>query len=533
MVVGPFNVNPLEQVFDGWQLPQSNIMPVANAATYRGPGDSTATAVTRAINAANVLGIPLYLPPGMGGPSLSGLAVLTTGNPVFNVMAPPYSAKGDGVTDDTAAIKKAIAAAAAASPGPGTVLLPPGQYVISSTIDIGPYSAGSAQPVPYPSFVSTSATGRIGDGTDVSAVQFICANTFTSGTFAIRVLAPNNNVAPSGMAFGGFGVKCNSLAAGIYIEQPRTMHAFDISVDHAQIPTGNPNGATGAFNVVALNATASAYSTFERIVTSQGLQDGFSHSCVDDSVFSECFDLSSTRYAYFLQGSARWVNCHYEASTRGWVVVTGNVLNVLIGCDYFGIPTDVGISISSGFTGGGNNTPLLAVGCRFACEASVGAGNATVVLCDSGVVAYAKFVGCDFEAYGSHTAWMVSSSAIAGSVLDFDGCVFSGVANLTSGPVSDQHATIRIHNTINYNPVGVVAPAVPLSGSAVAATSYDRTFYVSTVAGTTSCSMAIQNGPTVPFVASVAQVVAVRVPAGKTLTPTYTGTAPTWVVEGE
>jgi hypothetical protein len=79
-----------------------------------------------------------------------------------------------------------------------------------------------------------------------------------------------------------------------------------------------------------------------------------------------------------------------------------------------------------------------------------------------------------------------------------------------------------------YNPVGTVSPGVPASGSAVAAVAYDRTFYITTAAGTST--FAIQNGPTITIPATGFGTV--RVPAGKTLTPTYTN-APTWVVEGE
>ena len=105
--------------------------------------------------------------------------------------------------------------------------------------------------------------------------------------------------------------------------------------------------------------------------------------------------------------------------------------------------------------------------------------------------------------------------------------------DLPTGIQGTADTTTVIRNNVGYNPVGSVTVAVPASGTAVSAAVYDRTFYVSTVSGTTACSMAVQNGPTVTFVGSVAQVVPVRVPAGQTLTPTYTGTAPTWVVEGE
>lgn len=80
-----------------------------------------------------------------------------------------------------------------------------------------------------------------------------------------------------------------------------------------------------------------------------------------------------------------------------------------------------------------------------------------------------------------------------------------------------------------YNPVGVEVVAVPGTGVAVAAVAWDRTYYV-TSAGGGATTMTIQNGPAV--VVPVNTCVAVRVPAGKTVTPTFAA-APTWVVEGE
>jgi hypothetical protein len=79
-------------------------------------------------------------------------------------------------------------------------------------------------------------------------------------------------------------------------------------------------------------------------------------------------------------------------------------------------------------------------------------------------------------------------------------------------------------------PVGSVTVAVPASGVAVPAVPYDRNFYVNAAAaGTTTMSIGGGQAITVP----AAGVVNIRVPRGLTVTPTYGGQAPTWVVEGE
>lgn len=59
--------------------------------------------------------------------------LLDNGGSVFNVKHPTFGAAGDGVTDDTSAIQAAINAAVAAE---GKVFIPPGIYLISSTLTV-------------------------------------------------------------------------------------------------------------------------------------------------------------------------------------------------------------------------------------------------------------------------------------------------------------------------------------------------------------------------------------------------------------
>ena len=87
---------------------------------------------------------------------------------------------------------------------------------------------------------------------------------------------------------------------------------------------------------------------------------------------------------------------------------------------------------------------------------------------------------------------------------------------------------LKIRNSTGFNPAGSQVIAVPATTVATAALTFDATFYVTAAAGG-GVTLAIQGGPTVTVPASA--VVPVFVPAGKTLTPTYTS-APTWVVEG-
>lgn len=85
-----------------------------------------------------------------------------------------------------------------------------------------------------------------------------------------------------------------------------------------------------------------------------------------------------------------------------------------------------------------------------------------------------------------------------------------------------------VKNNLGYNPRGLVDVPVPASGTAVGATITDGTFYVT--AGTSACTIALSSGPSITVPA--AACVPIRVPAGVTLTPTYSA-APTWVVEYE
>lgn len=97
--------------------------------------------------------------------------------------------------------------------------------------------------------------------------------------------------------------------------------------------------------------------------------------------------------------------------------------------------------------------------------------------------------------------------------------------------LQDTGGTIRAHNNRGYNPIGLVAVSIPSSGTATTAAQVDETFYITAGSSTCACSVtnAAGSAQTVATIPS-SGFGAVFVPAGSTLTPTYSS-APTWTVQ--
>ena len=157
------------------------------------------------------------------------------------------------------------------------------------------------------------------------------------------------------------------------------------------------------------------------------------------------------------------------------------------------------------------------------------AGN--LIRCDAGVSGTGPTVLDNCVLATRSSGAQVTYSAVAGTV--FDLTVRGGSLSPSSdfngilGPNSVYGVDASVENLAGYNPVGPTAVAVPASGSATAALPYDATFYITQ---TTAASSVSVQGQTIDI--PIGGPTAIRVPAGQTLTPTYS-TAPTWVVLGE
>lgn len=118
-----------------------------------------------------------------------------------------FGAKADGKTDDTAAIQKALDAAAATG---GTVTLPPGQYVVAGSLRVptGVMLAGSWQMPHHGEYqVGTALLVTGGRGTESGPAAIELAQ--SSGVRGLTILYPdqvNTNVVPYPWTIHGTGM---------------------------------------------------------------------------------------------------------------------------------------------------------------------------------------------------------------------------------------------------------------------------------------------------------------------------------------
>lgn len=370
------------------------------------------------------------------------------------------------------------------------VLLPPGSYLVSKTIGLGPFQTASTVPVPYPSFMGTVPPGQIGDATDTSLVELVASGDFPIGDPMVALYAPNASVAPTGVRIKRLAMRCNSRASGLYVEQPRMSFFEDLSIMQAAEPAGQPNGATAAASFVALSGTAPAYNAIRHIVTTEGALDGLRHNMDSNDVISDCYDLNSVRFAMLLTGQARATSCHYEASEYGLNLAGGNGMTEVSGFDFFGLPTINTVQLSWGgsYTPDEGGQPVLITRCQFAHNPPSGAANSSSVVYvnAASVSGLWIFSACNFKSGANTPLWIAGgdSSTPLGTVL-FDSCSFTGPApsgGIGPNPGTDVQAIFR--NCPGINPLTVSTPSVPAASTAVTNdTMVDCTVYVTGGAG--------------------------------------------------
>ena len=494
---------------------------------------------------------------GLGGPAW------------YNVQG--YGAKGNGTTDDTAAIQAAINGAGSGGTAfvpytsagflCGALTIPPGVRLL---FDTGAYLTA-------PSSLSASwikATAAVHNGTSVENGTFIATAATVTGVTAVidfsavtscpnlkirgnrivnapvhgifasessytsgRKWIDRNSVEQHGVAATGYGIFCDYIGN------------VDIAANYVTNSQGDDCIELGHSSSAYLGGLNACLRCRDNVVVISGgtgpagIQFPFSHQAIisgntviggtiqndtntaNNVMIEDNLILAATPGAGYagirVYGAEPVIAGNKVFVTTGNGIATATTMAGAVISDNY-IYSSAGTNTGSGIYDGGSG------------------GSANVV--KGNVIDGTNGGGFTYGLNISSAHTQVADNALTGGC--FDGINGSGTAaglvfhdnDLTvfNVPVAATPTGAVLRNNKGYNPAGTLTISVPASGTATAAQKVDATFYVTAAASGTT-TVAISGGPTITVPASAC--VPVLVPAGQPLTPAYTS-APTWVVEG-
>jgi hypothetical protein len=484
----------------------------------------------------------------------------------LNVRA--YGAKGDGVTDDTAAITAAITAAV-----PGQVVyLPAGTYLLGGAGGITLAAVG---------------TRLTGDGPNATVIKI--GSPFT-GTAAITLDAEACAAENLTVAGPSSSTASNPAADAIYLNGRRFCRVRNVEFEYINgwcvnsIATATHAGnatmldslssyknCAGGIHIQSVSGVTWAAQHFMSNLNFQGVGVGSgSKANLDVFCFEDCWDIVASNFNASVSNASSGSTLHVKGNCA-----TCYFSNMDIGtypngasetCDVIridssanGSPSDIrftqgaaqqgryGLNLSAG-------KKIYFCSYRFfnnyshgAVVSAAGGQEIEFLRCGFNLNGQgASGTNYDLEWTGSNigdvTACMFSSPLVASGTAGVQAAMdFTGAGHVTVGggsssgggaTASNTFATApwRSRNFAPYNPRGAVTVSVPASGSATAASPSDAYYYITAGSGGCTCKVsgAAASGN---IVIPASGMGTVFVPAGQTLTVTYT-TAPTWVVYG-
>ena len=415
--------------------------------------------------------------------------VLTGMQAGYNILNTAFASGADptGVADSTAAIQAALTAGAGR-----VVIIPPGTFTISAAL------------------VVTAGTTILGFGNGTSVIQ-LKASTAVTSMLTVSAVGFNYSVTISDIQLNGNKANSATATQGLYMFAPS-----DCIIQRVRIVNVSGHAITLDGSNTYLGTATKILTSFVRSCGGDGLH--VTSYCTDTMVIG-CDFGSCTGKAYYANGiQLGIVDSIGWGSSEGLVCDTSSGEIWVSGCrfdqnQYYGAwvlcPNfTMGSTLIYDNSAAGTNTQpgmlvdtasssVVVSGCRFVGGLNSGPQQSYGITLASGRTGPVTITGCDVT--GNGTGGINVLGAVAGD---------------------------RIADTRGYNPQAAQAPAMGASGSPYANPyPYGCTVYFS---GGSVTSVQV-GGFTVPLSYSLGGV---RVPAGQTITPTYTG-SPTWTWFGD
>ena len=306
------------------------------------------------------------------------------GDGVYSVKS--FGAKGDGVTDDTAAVQAAIDACAALTGG--VVVLPAGHYVLTDTVTIpdgvtfagvgkSP-TTGSPTYLDFSSLTGTTPAIQVDDGSDVTVRDFYLAG---------RSSGSGSEVLVSGRRICVENLIVNSSTSG---------YAVDVggaagSAIASRVSLVTAVGAAYGFHVSPASTSVTLSECYANANDTAGYQIEGTYCAL-----LSCASDTNGLYGYVLQGanSVGLYSCGAEGNGRsGWVLVSSSQVT-LVSCRGVGNNTD-GSGVIPSFAGVNDSSDKVTfIGCT---DTSPTSGTVTSVHCFSGSSGQVTTINCEWD----------------------------------------------------------------------------------------------------------------------------------------
>lgn len=336
-----------------------------------------------------------------------------------------YGAVGNGIADDTSAINQALAAVFAA--GGGYVYLPVGQYLVSSTISIPPYTflVGVTE-ISLNLFATPGTISRI-----VASASW--APSSSTGIVSIMSKTPGGwsvNTASCGLTnvFIDGSLNASTNLQGLNLVGP----VYDVHLNNVFIWKAPHNGITASGQTESgISPTFPYHQRYTRVTIANCGNTGFSITNFTDSTFDNCMGFANTGNNWTMQNNSNSVltSCRAEWSSGGrGFDITGSSGSVVFNNCTTDQNTSEGLRIHATSQQTNQGGGIVVTGGKFHADGNGGTNNNGIKITGNGGVPV-LITGVNVE-IGQNSSVNYPNVALeidTSSNVTVDGCVLQGI----------------------------------------------------------------------------------------------------------